>query len=153
MSTTATQSKQIRYNSGMEKNSRLSHPILLLGDLLAIALFVFIGQQDHGTGDVNNPIWGVLKASFPFLFSWLVVAVAVRAYPARKDMTLNILLLRGLNAWLIAAPLGLLLRAYLLNRATIPTIFMLLTILVGGAFVLIWRLLFGWVWRYQQKEG
>ena len=135
----------------MDKNTTLPRLILLLGDLAAITLFVFIGQQDHGTTDVNNPLWGLLRSAFPFLMTWIVVAVVVRAYPARDAISVKTLLLRGLNAWLIAAPLGLLLRAYLFNRGGIPAIFMLLTLLVGGAFVLIWRLLFGLVWQHRVK--
>lgn len=135
----------------MNKQNNLPRFLLLLGDLAAITLFVFIGQQDHGTTDVNNPIWGLFRASFPLLITWVIVAVAVRAYPTREHIFVKTLFLRGLNAWLIAAPLGLLLRAFVLNRGGIPAIFMLLTILVGGAFVLIWRLLFGFVWQRRHK--
>ena len=124
--------------------------LLLLGDLAAILLFVFIGQQDHATTDLNNPVFGLLKAAFPLLITWLVVALAVQAYPQADEMTLRRLLTRGLNAWLIAAPLGLMLRAFLFDRGGIPAIFMLLTLLVAGAFILIWRLVFGLLW---QKRG
>ena len=136
----------------MNNKNFLPRILLLLGDLAAITLFVFIGQQDHGTTDPNNPLWGLLRASFPFLLTWVVVAVVVGAYPKRENISLKTLFLRGLNAWLIAAPLGLLLRAYLFNRGGIPAIFMLLTLLVGGAFVLIWRLLFGFMWQRRHKE-
>ncbi len=135
----------------MNKQNNLLRLLLLLGDLAAITLFVFIGQQDHGTTDVNNPIWGLLRSSFPFLITWIIVAIVVGAYPKRENISVKTLFLRGLNAWLIAAPLGLLLRAFVLNRGGIPAIFMLLTILVGGAFVLIWRLLFGFVWQRRHK--
>jgi hypothetical protein len=61
----------------------------------------------------------------------------VQAYPKADEMTLRRLLIRGLNAWLIAAPLGLMLRAFLFDRGGIPAIFMLLTLLVAGAFILL----------------
>jgi hypothetical protein len=124
--------------------------LLLLGDLAAILLFVFIGQQDHATIDLNNPVYGLLKAAFPLLITWLVVALVTQAYPEADEMTLRRLLIRGLNAWLIAAPLGLMLRAFMFDRGGIPAIFMLLTLLVAGAFILIWRLVFGLLW---QKRG
>ena len=136
----------------MNKTTILPRLILLLGDLIAILLFVFIGQQDHATTDVNNPIFGLLRAAFPFLITWLIVAPIVGAYPSAENITLQRLLVRGLNAWLIAAPLGLLLRAFLFERGGIPAIFMLLTLLVAGAFILIWRLLFGFVWQRQSKN-
>jgi len=131
----------------MNKNNTLPRLILLLGDLIAIILFVFIGQQDHNTTDINNPVLGLLQASFPFLITWIIVAFIVRAYPSSQNITIRRLLVRGLNAWLIAAPLGLMLRAFLLERGGIPAIFMLLTLLVAGAFILIWRLLFGLIWQ------
>jgi len=127
--------------------------VLLTGDLLAILLFVFIGQQDHDTMDVNNPVLGLLKSAAPFLITWLVVAFIVHAYPKADVFTIRSLLTSGLNAWLIAAPFGLILRAFLLGRATIPIIFMLLTLLVAGAFILIWRLLFAWGWQARQKQA
>lgn len=128
--------------------------LLLLGDLGAILLFVFLGQRDHDTTDPNNPLLGLLKAAFPLLMTWLVVALVGGAYPKADEMTLRRLLTRGLNAWLIAAPLGLMLRAFLFNRGGIPAVFMLLTLLVAGAFILLWRLLFGLVWRKKsESEG
>lgn len=126
--------------------------LLLLGDLAAILLFVFIGQQDHATTDPDNPVLGLLKAAFPLLITWLVVALAVQAYPKADEMTLRRLLIRGLNAWLIAAPLGLILRAFMFDRGGIPAVFMLLTLLVAGAFILLWRLLFGLVWRKKSES-
>ncbi|MBE2225119.1 MAG: DUF3054 domain-containing protein [Anaerolineae bacterium] len=135
----------------MNKTNTLPRLILLAGDLIAILLFVFIGQQDHATTDVNNPILGLLRAAFPFLITWLIVAPLVGAYPAAENITLRRLLLRGLNGWLIAAPLGLLLRAFLFERGGIPAIFMLLTLVVAGAFILVWRLVFGFIWQRRSK--
>jgi hypothetical protein len=136
----------------MNKTNTIPRLILLLGDLSAIILFVFIGQQDHATTDLNNPILGLLRATSPFLITWLIVAPIVGAYPDANHITLRTLLLRGLNAWFIAAPFGLMLRAFLLERGGIPAIFMLLTLLVAGAFILIWRVVFGWVWQQRHKN-
>lgn len=136
----------------MTQNNTLPRLILLLGDLAAILLFVFLGQLDHDTTDPNNLILGLFRATFPFLITWIIVAFLAGAYPAAKNITIRTLLLHGLNAWLIAAPLGLLLRAFLLERGGIPAIFMLLTLVVGGAFVLIWRLLFILIWHYRRKK-
>jgi hypothetical protein len=56
--------------------------LLLLGDLAAILLFVFLGQQDHDTTDPNNPLLGLLKAAFPLLLiTWLVVALRGASLP------------------------------------------------------------------------
>jgi hypothetical protein len=121
--------------------------ILLVGDLLAILLFVFVGQTEHSTVDAANPLVGLLRTAWPFLLAWVVVAGLTRAIPFQAEgMRLPLLLGRALNAWFIAAPLALMLRGFMLGRL-IPPIFMLVTLGLGGAFVLVWRGVFGWLWR------
>jgi hypothetical protein len=126
------------------KNLRRIEPwILLIGDFLAILLFVFLGQQEHETTNLANPLLGLLRAAFPFLLMWVIVAWALHALPrSEESLSLRQLVGRGVNAWLVAAPLALLLRAFLLDRDAIPVIFMLLTLTVGGTFIALWRLLF-----------
>jgi len=121
--------------------------VLLLGDLLAILLFVLVGQRDHNTVDAARPFLGLLRTAFPFLLAWVVVAWVVKAVPLRANgMRLPCLLARTVNAWFIAAPLALMLRAFLLGR-DIPPAFMLVTLTLGSLFVLAWRLAFGWLWH------
>lgn len=125
--------------------------ILLAGDLLAILLFVFIGQRDHNTVDTAQPLLGVLRTAFPFLLVWLIVVWPVRAVPLQAaEMRLPLLLGRAVNAWLIAAPLALMLRGFLLGGRTIPPAFMLVTLALGSLFVLVWR---GVFWLFWQKVG
>lgn len=120
--------------------------LLLAGDLLALFLFVFIGQLDHETVDQGNPILGALPQALSFMLPWAIAAMLLGAYPSASHAQAwnwRTLLGRGLNAWLVAAPLGMVLRALLLGRATIPVPFFLVTVGVGGAFLLGWRLIFG----------
>lgn len=125
--------------------------IVLAGDLLAILLFVFIGQRDHNTVDTAQPLLGVLRTAFPFLVVWLIVVWPVRAVPLQAaEMRLPLLLGRAVNAWLIAAPLALMLRSFLLGGRAIPPAFMLVTLALGGLFVLVWR---GVFWLFWQKVG
>jgi hypothetical protein len=59
---------------------------------------------------------------------------------------------RSLTAWLVAAPLALLLRALLREQAAIIAIFMVVTIGLGGAFLLSWRGLFFLTWRRLRRS-
>ncbi|MBK8986700.1 MAG: DUF3054 domain-containing protein [Chloroflexi bacterium] len=121
--------------------------VLLLGDLIAILLFVFTGQRDHNTVDAARPLLGLLRTAFPFLLAWVTVAWVVKAIPLdAQGMRLPTLLARTVNAWFIAAPLALLLRAFMLGR-DIPPAFMLVTLTLGSLFVLAWRLAFGLIWQ------
>lgn len=121
--------------------------LLLLGDLLALLVFVYIGERDHGTIDAAHPIWGVLSVSAPFVLVWLLAGWWLGAFRWEDDLTLSRFLARSLHVWLLAAPLAVLLRALLLGRAVIPTSFMLATLGFGGLFVLGWRLVFALIWR------
>lgn len=91
--------------------------IVLTGDLLAVLLFVFVGQRDHNTVDMAQPLLGLLRTGFPFLLAWVTVAWVVHAIPLKpEDMQLRTLLGRAVTAWFIAAPLALMLRGFLLRH-------------------------------------
>jgi hypothetical protein len=54
----------------------------------------------------------------------------------------RVFLARSLVTWLVAAPLGLLLRALVMERAVVPTAFMAAALGFGGLMLLGWRLAF-----------
>jgi hypothetical protein len=129
----------------MQRNSIT--PWLLAGDWLILLLFVFIGQRDHGmsiAGSVPSLLTTTLAVAIPWTAAaWLLGALRSPAGGAWQPW-----LGRVLAAWLIAAPLGLILRALLREQASIPVPFMLVMIGLGGLFVLGWRaLVFWWIAR------
>ncbi|MDW8326064.1 MAG: DUF3054 domain-containing protein [Anaerolineales bacterium] len=113
----------------------------LLGDVLALSAFVFIGQVDHGLVDAANPLWGVLEQVLLFGAPWVLAGLWLGAFRFGEGGA-RAFLARSLNTWLVAAPLGLLLRSYVLGRAVVPTAFISATLFFGGMFVLGWRALF-----------
>jgi hypothetical protein len=117
---------------------------LITGDGLALLLFVYLGQREHETLDPARPLVGVMLQTAVFLLPWLVAGWWLGAFTAGagKELSSPAFLSRTLNAWLVAAPLALLLRAFLLDRAVIPTLFLLVTLGLGGAALFTWRLLF-----------
>jgi hypothetical protein len=119
--------------------------ILLAGDLAALTVFVYIGQRNHETLDALRLLLNVAAFGVP----WAVAAWLVGAFRGDREGRPYgwMFIARSLNAWLIAAPLGVTLRALALGRAVIPTTFALVTLGLGGAFVLGWRLAFGLVRR------
>ncbi|MDT8306569.1 MAG: DUF3054 domain-containing protein [Anaerolineae bacterium] len=137
--------------------------LLLFGDLVALYLFVLVGQLDHDLLPGTNPLWYTLTRALPFIAVWLAAGWLLGAYWLPRDShtgearewqpLLRWLGARALHAWLIAAPAGLLLRALLLERATIPTLFFVATLGFGALFLLAWRLLFGLAYRYQQQRA
>jgi hypothetical protein len=131
--------------------------LLVLGDLVALFLFVLAGQMDHELLPDANPLWYTLTRALPFIAVWLAGGWLVGAFripaPGSWRRLLWTLGWRALHAWLLAAPLGLLLRALLLGRATIPTLFFAATLGFGALFLLVWRLLFGLVYASRQRRA
>ena len=118
---------------------------LVLGDLLALLLFVWVGRGTHSLP--SSDIVAALVTAAPFVLGWFVVAPWLGLYKARVSQNLGQLLPRLLLAWLIAGPLSALLRAIFLGRPLpegIIPIFVLVTTGVGFAFFLVWRLLYLW---------
>lgn len=126
---------------------------LILGDTLTLLLFVSIGQVDHALVDAENPVRGILLAALPFVIPWLVTAAVLGTYRVSEpELLWHISLWRLTNAWLVAAPLGIVLRALWLDRAVIPTAFLLAALGFGGAMLLVWRLAYMLVWRIHSKR-
>jgi hypothetical protein len=115
--------------------------ILLIGDGVTLCLFVFVGQRDHNVIDALNPVLGVLKTAAPFVVSFVVAAWMLGAYP-RADWMPRSLLLHSLNAWLVAAPFALVLRALLNGQGAIPVIFIVTAVAFGGISLMAWRMAF-----------
>ena len=119
---------------------------LLLGDWLALALFVFLGQVDHdllGTYGWSRLLTSTLEVALP----WTIVAALLGAYRLPPAVSKGHFLGRSLNAWFVAAPLALLLRAWIHGQATIVVIFFVVMLGLGGIFLLGWRLVFIWIYR------
>jgi hypothetical protein len=132
----------------MVKNSgKIWRFVLIIGDLLALILFVGVGQADHGTMNEGNPILGILQASWEFALLWLLIGWPLAAFPPYKDWTVSLLLSRALLTWLVAAPLSLLLRSWVFGRLNIPTLFLAATLGFGILFLFAWRALLTLVWR------
>ncbi len=118
---------------------------LVVGDLLALLLFIWVGRGTHSLP--GSDIVAGLATAAPFVLGWFAVAPWLGLFKASVSQNLAKLLPRLLLAWLIAGPLGALLRAIFLGRPLpegIIPIFVVVTTGVGFAFFLVWRLLYLW---------
>ena len=130
------------YNAGMQTrvDSKITWWLLLI-DWLVILLFVFIGQMDHGSAGVNG-LPSLLNTTAAIGAAWTVSAYALGALRLEPTDTARNWLGRVLPAWLIAAFVGLVLRALLRGQGAIPTVFILVMTGIGGLFLIGWRLLY-----------
>jgi len=118
---------------------QLSPWVLFAGDAVCLAAFVVAGLGTHD-GLANANAWQrFLLNAGPQLLLWAVAGLALGAFRFAAPVSLRALWARTLTAWLVAAPLALLLRAFLLGAATIVLAFMLVTLSLGGGLLLLWR--------------
>ena len=121
--------------------------ILIAGDLIALLLFVFVGQLQHGLIDEANPLLNVLSTAWIFALVWLTVGWLVGAFPSDKEaFTRSSLLDRSLNAWLITTLIGVVIRAFWVDSAVIFRSFAIATAVFGLLFLWAWRIPF-WLWH------
>lgn len=119
--------------------------VLIAGDLAVTTAFVYIGQVFHQTNVQDGSLWRLGQQTAAFAVAWLPLAWwlgALPEEPPRGGRALAGFMARTLAAWVFAAPLGLMLRAWLMNSATVVMPFAVATLEYGGLFMLCWRLAF-----------
>ncbi|MCE7984428.1 MAG: DUF3054 domain-containing protein [Caldilinea sp. CFX5] len=86
---------------------------------------------------------------------WLVLAWLLGAYP-HQPLTgwrsVGRFLLRSALAWLFAAPLGLVLRAWIYQSPTIIMLFVNAALTSGGLFLLGWRSVYALIALFQHHK-
>ncbi len=118
--------------------------LLIAGDVLAFLAFSALGRSSHGESAGLDAILQVVYTAAPFAIAWFVIAPISGAYRAEVIINLRRMLGRVAIAWLVAWPIGLILRALILERG-IPLSFALVTLLTNMAILLIWRGTFTWL--------
>jgi hypothetical protein len=113
--------------------------IALVGDVAVLGVLTVAGFVTHGTlGDIGR----LLITVAAFLAAWFWTAPWFGVY--RDDYVWDWRQVwRALWAWSLAAPLGAVVRALLLNTPITP-VFVVVSIAVNGAGLVLWRLLLAW---------
>ncbi len=112
--------------------------LLAAGDLGAILLFVAVGEYTHG----YNPLVDVGRVAgtfAPFLIGWLLVATATGLYASDAPGTLANATLVTLLSWVAAVAIAQGLRATSVFHGGAALTFAVVSILVGGLLLTLWR--------------
>jgi hypothetical protein len=112
--------------------------LLIIGDVVIFMFFAFTGRETHAPGD-PNPIVNALPTLLPFLIVWFVIAALGRVHRSEVISNPRSALLRTLIAWVIAAPIAIVIRAMLLQRTAIPWQFVAVTLGLVGTLLLVWH--------------
>jgi len=115
-------------------------PWLFIGDLIVLLVFVGLGMTSHRTWD--GP-WSLLPTALPFALAWVAWGLVVGAFRPAALRSPGAAIARGLFAWVLTVPTGLLLRVLILNRGP-SLIFGLVAFTLGGMMLVAWRGLAGW---------
>lgn len=114
--------------------------LVLLGDLGIIVAQLSYGLVVHGTDPLAAPLY-TAETVAPFLLGWLIAAPMLGVYTARTRGSLVETILGVTVAWIVAALIGVGLRAtpWLVGGA--PPTFVLVTVVTGLVTLLPWRVL------------
>jgi hypothetical protein len=117
---------------------------LQVGDLLAIAVFVVLGEKSHGIVLLERP-YVVADTFLPFAIGWLFVAGPARMFDAALEDSLRGTVGRTVSAWFVAVLVALTLRRSRLFHGGETmlgeyALFGLVAFTVGGVLLTGWRL-------------
>lgn len=119
--------------------------ILVIGDLLTLLLFAWIGRRSHAL--LVTDLGAIVTTAAPFVMSWFVITPWFGLFSAEVSQNWRKLIPRLLIAWVIGSPLALLLRAIWLGRSIpggLNPTFALVAFGFTTLFLLVWRLAYSW---------
>lgn len=117
---------------------------LALGDLAVLLLFAALGRSSHDRPPGPIPFAGVISTAAPFIAAWFSVGAVLGVFKQSAVSSVRSAFLRTEGTWLVAGPLGLLLRALFLRRG-IPLSFAAVVMSVNFVLLGGWRTLYAWL--------
>ncbi|HMQ51178.1 MAG TPA: DUF3054 domain-containing protein [Anaerolineae bacterium] len=142
----------MQHTKNQTKTSSTGLWLLLVGDLLVILSFVWVGRGSHSLALTDLP--AILFTALPFAIAWLGVMPWFGIYRSEIALQRGKLLPRLLGGWLLAGLLAQVLRTFFLGRdlatGIMPT-FALISMVYIGLVALLWRL--AYIWWVQRQAG
>lgn len=129
--------------TGATRSSYRRAAALMVGDLIAFAVFATLGRETHneatGLGAIGQTLWTAL----PFALGWFLVAPWLGAFRRAGSERPLQMLARTEIAWLAAWPVALLLRwAFTPDHHTPPLAFATVALLANAVILGGWRTAF-----------
>jgi len=125
-----------------QQNSRIMRlTLLVIGDALVFVIFTIIGMRSHKE---SLTLPSVLLTAAPFAIGWFVVSPFIGAFQRNVTRSVSKMSLRTVLSWLIAWPIGLILRG-IINQEIPPVSFAIVTLITNAVFLQLWRVPFAWL--------
>lgn len=119
---------------------------LAVGDALVFLIFAAIGRNSHGEASGLAAIPQIVLTAAPFAIGWFIVAPFIGVFRRELADQPKAMAMRTALAWLLAWPVGLLLRWFFVDRLKTPptsagdfTAFATVTFLFNMVVLLVWR--------------
>ena len=121
--------------------------ILVIGDLLMLLLFAWLGQAEHQT---TSTFLRLLEVAAPFAIAWLLVGGLRGLFQIRHYRNYSSMLKGTAQIWIAAIPLGTVLRAWYNGSGIVQVSFLLVGLISTFVLLVAWRTLFVWLNRKRQ---
>lgn len=118
--------------------------LLAVGDIVVFMLFAVIGRASHNEAAGLSAIAEVAQTAAPFALGWFVVSPWLGAFNADVAARPRHMLGRTALAWLLALPIGLIVRALIIGRGS-PLSFAIVTFITALLMLLGWRGVYAWL--------
>jgi hypothetical protein len=112
--------------------------ILLLGDLFVFLLFAYVGKSSH---QMEITLLSIIETAAPFILGWFVVGYFTGIFKPAAYASLGQAIIKVALTWLVAGPIGLVLRAILFQEGFDFT-FVIVTMISIAIFMLVWRTIY-----------
>lgn len=146
----------MKINSAQPQSTNLfAHAILIIGDIVVLGLFLLIGEIQHGLLDAYNPLIRILGQAAMIAAPYLLLAWLLGAFPRQPLTTwreVGLFLLRTVLTWLFAAPLGLVVRAWVYQSSMIIMLFVNAALFFGGIALLFWRSVYALIALFRNRS-
>lgn len=112
--------------------------LLVVGDVVVFLVFAAAGRANHQEA---QSLAGVAMTAAPFLAAWLAVAPWIGAFGcagSAESTRPRRLLPRTAISWVLAGPLGVVLRAIVVGHGVVPS-FAVVAFVVNAVLLLVWR--------------
>lgn len=132
--------------SGKQAAAKGVVPALMIGDAVSFLAFAALGRAEHQTG---LGVLAIIFTALPFMIAWYPVALWLKAFRERAVASVWTAVRSVLLPWLLAWPLGLQLRALILDRG-IPFSFAAVVFATNLALLALWRGAYAY---FRQRRG
>lgn len=110
--------------------------VVALGDVIAFLLFTVAGRLEH---QINPFAPHFFETALPFALAWLLLATALGVFRSDILKQPRAMVGRVTVAWTVACPIGLFVRAQILDR-TVSYLFGAVTFGMMWVILVLWRL-------------